>query len=448
MKSMKKIIFLLASLIAAMTFMSEASALPVFARQMNMECSACHFQHYPLLNSFGRAFKTTGFTMTGTPAVEGDGLSIPATINAAVLTSMGYEKTNATQDPGAGGARVSPGLALTGAWYVPSTGGETSLFLGGRGSDFMGYLTELTMGGGAGAADSIKTPILFDVSGTRAGVVLFSTNGQGASYGFETLNTGANAIHSITNTVGFTGQYINAVSAQQWIGTGASATGAGFVVANDMGFINATKFDQVGPASANFFGLGSTYLRAAYTFDLAGWDSAIGVQNWSGTSYSFTPGAPGVTFTPAFTTESYTKATAIDGQMQGTLGKMPTGFYFSYATAPAGDANYANAFNPHSTSTSRDSFNLDAELGVIPEKATLGAAVRQANNVDVAGAKQKDNAFYLTGTYKLAQNLLLRLSYVKESGSFWDSPSDTGSGNTMGQDYGTNSYTLNLYAVF
>ncbi len=33
-------------------------------------------------------------------------------------------------------------------------------------------------------------------------LVPFTTNGQGASYGFEYLNTGANAIHMISNTVG------------------------------------------------------------------------------------------------------------------------------------------------------------------------------------------------------------------------------------------------------
>jgi len=437
---MHKIIFILAGVIAAVTFASEASALPVFARQTGMECAACHFQHYPLLTAFGRSFKTGAFTMVGSQAkVEGDNLSIPVVVNAAVLTSMGYEKTNATQDPAAMGAKTSPGGSLTGAFYVPSTGGETSLFLGGRGSDFMGFLTELTMGGGAGAADSIKTPILFDLNGTRVGPVFFSTNGQGASYGFETLNTGANAIHSITNTVGFNGQYINAISAQQWIGTGAAATGMSLVVGNEMGFLNLTKFDQTGPATANFYALTSTYLRGAFTFDLAGWDSAIGVQNWRGNSLSGLPLA---------TVASDTKATAVDGQMQGAFGKMPVGFYFSYATAPASTATSVNAFNSSATD-SRNSLNFDAELGVVPDVATLGAAVRRANNVDINGARQKDNALYLTATYKMAQNLLARLSYVKQNGSFWDSPSNVaGSTNTMGQDYGTTSYTVNLYAVF
>src|ERR1039457_6841803 len=113
---MNKIIFFLASIVAAVTFASEASALPVFARQTGMECAACHFQHFPLLNSFGRAFKTGAFTMIGAQAqVEGTGLSIPATVNAAVLTSMGYEKTNATKAALPANLNMSAGGASRGA---------------------------------------------------------------------------------------------------------------------------------------------------------------------------------------------------------------------------------------------------------------------------------------------------------------------------------------------
>lgn len=441
--TMNKIIFFLASVIAAVTFASEASALPVFARQTGMECAACHFQHFPLLNQFGRAFKTGGFTMIGAQAqVEGQGLSLPATVNAAVLASLGYEKSNATKAPGA--AYTSAGNSSTGAFYVSGTGGEMSLFVGGRGSDFMGYLAEITLGGGAGAADSVKTPILFDLNGTRAGVVFFSTNGQGASYGFETLNTGANAVHSITNTVGGVAggpsPYIAAVSAQQYINTAAGATGASFVAANDMGFINVTKFDQIGPGTANVANLGSTYLRLAGTFDLAGWDSAVGAQYWRGTSTVGNFGGSG-TFG-----QLDTMAAAIDGQMQGALGSMPAGIYLTLARAPATTATSTNAYN--GGAFTRSSVNLAAELGVVPDKATVGAAVRRGKSGvdDGTGANAKDNAIYLTATYKLAQNILSRLSYVHQSGNFWTLP--TGGGATNATDLGTNTTTVNLYALF
>src|SRR5271169_4336593 len=98
---MKKVALSLAGLLAAAAFAPEASALPVFARQTGMACNACHFQHFPLLNSFGRSFKNSGFTLMGAQGkVEGDDLSLPNVVNAAVLTSMGYTHSNATQAPG------------------------------------------------------------------------------------------------------------------------------------------------------------------------------------------------------------------------------------------------------------------------------------------------------------------------------------------------------------
>src|SRR5512143_940985 len=123
---MKKVALSLAGLLAAAAFAPEASALPVFARQTGMACNACHFQHFPLLNAFGRSFKASGFTLMGAEAkVEGDNLSIPAVVNAAVLTSMGYEKSNASRSAAtpmlAQSANVPP--ASTGGFYVAGFNG-------------------------------------------------------------------------------------------------------------------------------------------------------------------------------------------------------------------------------------------------------------------------------------------------------------------------------------
>jgi hypothetical protein len=442
---MKKVALSLAGVLAAVAFAPEASAVPAFARQTGMACNACHFQHFPLLNGFGRSFKSSGFTLIGAEGkVEGDNLSIPNVVNAAILTSMGYEKTNATAAFGQPFNATSASGGSTGAFFVGAFNGEASLFVGGRGSDFMGFLGEVTLGGGAAAMDSLKTPILYDVgNGMRGGIVFFTTNGQGASYGFETLNTGANAIHTITNTVGFNGQYINAVSAQQYVGTATHATGAAVVVNSDMGFVNITKWAEVGPdtlagggpagTGTGFATLGSTYARVAYTFDAAGWDMGVGGQYWGGTSASADLG-----------TTATTKATALDFQMQGSAGAMPLGVYVTWATAPNDTAN-TNVFN--TGTANRTSFNVAAELGVMPEKATVGAAVRYAKSgqagVTNGSSNMTDNALYLTATYKLAQNLLSRLSYVHEFGNFW-----TDNGNANEQLFGTNSWTVNLYALF
>lgn len=466
--TMKKIVLSIAGVMAAAAFAPDASAVPVFARQTGMACSACHFQHFPLLNAFGRAFKEGGFTMMGAePKVEGDNLSIPAYLNVAVLTSMGYIKTNQTADTS--GVTKNYG---NGVWGVPGMSGgggdgEASLFVGGHVSDFAGFLSEITLGGAGVALDSAKLPMLYDMGTAKIGVVPFATNAQGASYSMEVANTGANAVHSITNTVGPTGEFINAVSAQQYINTAGNATGLGFVANSDMGLINITKYQQTGIATGGYASLGSTYARVLGTFTVGDWDTAIGAQNWSGASLAGNLNGAGVPAALAAqsgtiasnavgTEMRATKAWAVDGQMQGSLGGMPVGFYASYARAPAvmaGGVNIntfqdANGGGANATLT-RSSFNVDAELGVVPEVATIGAAIRRGKSgiADAARNNLSDNAFYLTATYKLQQNMLARLSWVKQSGGYWDNQNING-GGTNAQVMGTQTTELNMYVLF
>ncbi len=442
---MNKFILILASMIAAMTLASEASALPLFARQTGMECAACHFQHFPMLTAFGRAFKAGAYTLMGTQGkVEGDNLSIPNTLNMAILTTAGYSKNNSdTQDivnpiDNANGARTTG----DGTFYVPGTNGEFSLFVGGRTSENSGALAELGMvqdaGTGAGLS-SAKIPMLWEVAdGTRAGLVPYTTDGQGASYGFEELNTGANAVHTMLFIGGdFNGSVAPVLSAQQYIGTGAAATGFAFVVNNPGYFVNLTKFNQVGPADLGgaSAALTSTYLRAAGIFDLAGWDTAVGVQSWSGssTAVAFTDVVSGsvAEITPGFTLME-TKAWAIDGQMQNTLSNnMPLGIYVTYASAAAPEAGGPdNAYNSGGTDT-RSSFNIAAELGVIPEKATIGFGIRRGKSGQTVGTatNASDNAYLLEGSYKIAQNMLLNLIYTSQSGDYWDATNTAATGS-------------------
>lgn len=420
---MKKVVLSMAGVMAAAAFAPQASALPLFARQTGMACSACHFQHFPMLNAFGRSFKASGFTLMGAQGkVEGEDLSIPNTLNMAVLTTAGYTKTNRNNPAPALGANQNGN-----GFFVPGTNGEFSLFIGGRVSDFAGALAEVGLlkvnGQGAGLA-SAKIPMLWDIgNGTRVGIVPFTTDGQGASYGFELLNTGANAVHTMLFVAGdTTGSIASALSAQQYIGTAGNATGAALVANNDMGFINLTKFHTVGPADlrsgtkgtgtskAISAKLGSTYARVAGTFDLAGWDSAVGIQSWSGSSTTSTFGYVD------------TKATAIDGQMQGSISGMPVGFYASYARAPGATGN-TNAYN--TGTLTRSSFNISTEWGVIPEKATLGAAIRRANSgvAKAGGGNSSDNAYLLNASYKLAQNMVVQLDYNAQSGDTWSGKS-------------------------
>lgn len=406
---MKKIVLSLAGVMAAVAFAPEASAVPVFARQTGMACSACHFQHFPLLNGFGRAFKSAGFTMMGAQGkVEGEHLDIPDRLNLGVLTTTVYQKeSNPSNVAGA-----------VPKWLVPSTGGELSVFLGGRISEFAGFLAEAGLGGNGvantgGPVGAAKLALLFPVGDARVGLVVHSSNGQGVAYSYETLNTGAVNTHKMNTQNGPTKQHQGVYSASQYLNTATAATGISFVANNSMGFINVGKYEQAGnSAVGGASSLPLTYLRIAGTMDLGGWDAGFGLQNFSGNSA---------------VTNTETKATVIDGQLQGEVAGLPAGFYASYGRAPttaAGKAGFAIGNNANAGASNAagavtaSSFNIGGEIGIIPHISTLQLALRSAKNH--SATNNKDNAIMLGATYELAQNIELSLTHTAQSGNAWN----------------------------
>ena len=416
---MKKIVLSLAGVLAAAAFAPEASAVPVFARQTGMACSACHFQHFPLLNGFGRAFKAAGYTMMGAQGkIEGEGLSIPDTLNTAVLTSAYIQN-----ESNAGAANTRLG--------VPASGGELSMFYGGRISEFAGFLSELGLSGPAAATGAAKLALLFPVGDYRAGLVAYS-GGQGAAYGFELLNTGAADTHKMMGNGGSNKEHIAATYAGSYMGTRTNATGVNLVANADFGFVSFGQYADAAPgAGANTLPL--TYVRAAGTFDLAGWDAGVGIQNFSGDMSKLT----GVL--------AVYKATIIDAQLQGEVAGLGAGLYVTYGTAPANvngnvmSAGWSTARKAAgngwtNTTGKSSSLNIAGSLEVIPHVATVQVAMRMASVVDdlagaagtgvgaagaVTGQTYKDNAFMLGATYELAQNVEIGLNYTVQSGSLW-----------------------------
>lgn len=434
---MKKIVLSLAGVMAAVAFAPEASALPVFARQTGMACSACHFQHFPLLNGFGRAFKAAGYTMMGAQGkVEGDQpaeqvgkegqihgnghseLSIPNVLNLGVLTTTRYDQVK--NDP-------------TGThWNVPGSGGELSIFFGGRVAEFAGFLSELGMTGLGGATNvgAAKLALLFPVGDARVGAVMLTTNGQGIAHSFELLNTGAANTHKVAafNGAGNGGRnHVAVTSAAQNLGTNTAATGVSLVANNGMGFAVLGRYEQAGSGTATAHSLPLTYLRLAGTVDVAGFEAGFGIQNWSGTS--------------ALTLATLTnRATVIDGQLQGEVAGMPLGVYASYGTAPAG--SQFNIAGAAVGASSANSFNITGELGIIPHVATVQLALRSAKDGSIAGVGNANNAIMIGGTYELAQNIELSLTTTSNSGSAWNV------GGTRAAMTGKTETTLMLEALF
>jgi len=454
---MKKVILSMAGLLATAAFAPEVSALPVFARQTGMACQACHFQHFPLLNSFGRAFKASGFTMMGAQGkIEGDEhapLSIPNTLNFGVLTTAGIEKQSGNPT----GTQVD----------LPASTGELSLFYGGRVTENVGFISELGLIGPA-STGSAKLVMMYPMGDAKVGVS-FYTGAKGAAYSMELLNTGAVQTHTLAAMPGMGGQHWGAVSAAQYLGTQTDASGVHLIATTTNLFANLGRYALAPPGfivgtdkNNNNVKAGTNgsmdfnYLRLAAMFDLAGFDSAVGIQNFSGGANDglagCTPTALGI-----LNFNCNTKATIVDGQMQGELGGMPVGFYATYGRAPA-DALGANLFNTNTTvagGADKRSFNIAGELGVIPHKATVQLGFRSGKNGTgtlntAAGQGDTDNAVMIGGTYELAQNLELSLTYTTQSGNAWNAcTAIAGNCTVIGAvPVGKNANSIKLEALF
>jgi hypothetical protein len=457
MRSYGRWFVLIAVTMTGLLLSAAAEAIPAFARQMGVPCSTCHFQHFPELNSFGRAFKESGYTMIGSEGkVEGEGVSLPVVLNGALVGYMADQKTNGPTNGETGTSRSTNQNQL----QLPQ---QVSLFLAGRAGEHIGFESEINLTGtGSGTQTSdpgntglirLKIPFVYDVGGIHAGVVPFST-GLGVADSFEVLNTGAVAVHAFNQTgAGSTGLGgMNVVSAQQYIGTATPASGVAFIASNDNFFANVARWGaNQGSGNADPT---SNYIRAAWTTDLIpGFDSAIGAQSWSGSSGSDPAGAGGnvVTATGLAPGVYDTNATAFDAQMLGDVRGMPLTLVASYATAPKASAGgKPNLFNPNPGDMS--SFNIGAELGVIPNKATVQLGYRLAKSGQyvpgTTAGNATDNAFLIGATYALALNARLELTYVKASGDLYNgnAGSQTYLGSNAANDgvYGSEAWTLDL----
>jgi len=390
----------------------EASAVPAFARQTGLACNTCHYQHFPTLNSFGRAFKAGGYTMVGGQSlVEGDFLSMPSALNASLITKVRFQKTDGASDTGTN----------KGELQFPD---EAALIIGGRAGEHVGFLLEASLKDGDSRFTSFRMPFVYTVvNDTKLSVVPFTTDAAGASYGYELLNTGALRINRPI-------EHREQISAQQFIGTDGSATGIAFVVHRDLYHANYTMWsNNHGDTDAGPY---LSYARLAFTPTYAGWDLGAGVQWWGGKGKM---------------SGAHTKADAwaIDAQAQGMIASFPVGVYASYAKAAKSDAGEtANLFNG-STTDDTDAFGLLVELGVIPNRLTLAlgyltgnAATGASAGMNGNSATGSQNAVTVGANYQLTQNVNLVWNSSFHGGDAFDP--DPANGDQL--------HTAQIFAAF
>jgi hypothetical protein len=160
------------------------------------------------------------------------------------------------------------------------------------------------------ALAAFKMPFSYSVGGARASFIPFTTDGLGAAFGFESMNTGAvKNIRLIEDA--------SSSSAQQYIGTATPASGAALVIGTQHLVANITRWSPVHLASTE--GRASplpaaNYARVAWMPTIGAWELGIGGQHWFGTA-SVADGT-----SESAVVDARTRAWAVDAEAQGRLG--------------------------------------------------------------------------------------------------------------------------------
>ena len=394
---MKKIVLSLAGVLAATAFAPEAAAIPAYARQVGMACTACHAQHFPVLNSFGRSFKAAGYTMMGAQGkVEGDHLSIPDTLNMSMIVKLRYMEDNTAGD----------GLPTAASVQTKGEGqfqffDEFALLVGGRIADNVGVFMEGQMLETGPLMGILRMPFVFDMGGAKLSVVPFAADGGSVMVGYELSSGGILRANRWSESR-------DATSAVQYNRNVEGATGFAFVAQNDMGYINFSKyaadfgFKNYGEVAS---ALSSNYVRIAATPTVGDWAMVLGAGRMSGSSYNV-----------GLSAEVVTDQTFFDFQAQGEVGGKELAVYAQHSKAPmTAVVGAVSAYNK-SNITDKKAWTLGVDYSVIPHALSIGAAYRNAEN-GKAATVNGDNAWTVTAVYDLYQNVALHANYSKMSGS-------------------------------
>lgn len=393
-----------------------AQAVPAFARQMNAECSTCHYQHFAKLNAFGRAFKASGYSMTARPTLEGQELSIAENLNATFFLRSQYSKES---------------TADRASWAVPN---EAAILVGGRLAEGIGGMVEW-----GGPLLGAKVSFSKDMGGTTVGTTLYTTDALGAGYGYDGSNTGA-----VRN------QRPSERSSRPTLGNNANlelagaATGLAFYASNPSWFANISLYapdsNEAGVTEMDAGTQLSRYARGMVFMNTAGgWEIGVGAGLYSGSTTATTvedPDNPGfdVFGLAVGENEIVTSAKFVDAQLQGIVGGRELGVYFMYGQGEEPKAD-GKAHLYAGVNKKPKGWGLDAEYFVAQKLAVLASLGSHDNGTDNRDPKKTMGV----GLYwKIAQNITLQPMYEKISGEQAE--------DEFGEDI--TQYTVTLEAAF
>lgn len=411
MKKMTKNLFLLGSVLL-LALPESASALPGFARQTGKECSACHTQNMPKLNSYGRHFALSGYTLYDAESeteslIEGSeiALGLPAVLNVSAVLKARYLKTslegNTSEVVGAerGELQVFEG---------------SGLYFGGRFAENFGGLVSLT-GDPSRENDLVfggKAILAYEALGGYSGAVLYSTQINGLFSGMENFNTGLNApLKQFENP--------NVTNAAQATGIGRGpATGLQAYYGSDRFFVTAgvtipSQNNEGIDAGASIIPFG----RIAYSQPIGGWTFMIGAFGLSGDAKASDQSLDGgLIDRQANLVEVHKEGYGFDFEADGTIGDMMTMTTVNVVLKNVIEVTPDNLLvSANLQQTDNQAASLEFQINPITPFG-IKAAYLKYNNRDTAVGQEfvrayDFDAYSLALNYLLRQNILLDLQY-------------------------------------
>jgi len=350
-----------------------SEAIPAFARQTGAACLSCHFQTFPAVNSFGRAFKMGAFTDVGEQAlIEDDNLSLPSVLNSTFVLRAQYSNQSVTNG------------ASTTNWNIPA---DTVLLMAGRVGSNTGAFIEFN-----GAAANWQMMNSFDFDSFKGGVNIQNT-------GF-----GPTAAIEISNVYGQHGGKLNgkALSAVNSIVGGAFSIGGGQTtsvagwIGNESFLVQAAgvaMVDATTVSNASFVPM----LTGHYIMDMGAAELMIGGGILAGEQRA----------AGALASGSGVDAKWIDFQVQGEMGDMSYGVYGDWATSKAKSTNalVASNFLAGGGNQDLDGYSLRIELEPV-HQLMVGFGVGQVKltNNGLPG-ESKVTSTQIAVTYEVYQNM-------------------------------------------
>ena len=415
---MKKMIFSAAAfaLVAVSGIMlapTTAKAIPAFARQTGAACLSCHFQTFPSLKPFGRAFKMGSFTDVGDQAlIEDDNLSIPVVLNATFNIAANYNNTSAS------------GQQSKGTFQIPK---QTVLMVAGRlGSNtgaFAGFMGGMKGNGGSGVR-AWQFLNSFDVGSVKIGVSAAST-----PFGGGGLLALSNVYGQHADVLG--GGDVDAIDA---VGYSNPTTAIGTWVGNQDGFIQVALIapSQATGGTTNVgLSLGKL-IRADEMLTIGGWDTVVG--------FGLVSGSAGKGNTAQNTTGYRVPMNLqfIDAQAQGQIGDMNVGIYADWAHAKGktaghglqplngggnfyGSFSYGNSTVGNTSGKTYNAYSIRVNLEPV-NRILIGAGFGYQKLSGFTQGAMSKKIFHLAATYVLYQNINLNITFNNNK---FDDPTGT-----------------------